>query len=151
MGTSTDGLIFFGWAFDEGHEFPWSEQDEDDPEEWWRNINGYKPPFQLYDERGEYPNGEMPTDAQLKTYYDLQRCWDQQHPLPFELVNYCYHDNPMWALAVPRSVLRAHRGFPLSFDPQRLSADATGLRQFCEKHGIELAGEPQWYLASYWG
>ena len=160
MGTSTDGLLFYGWCFDEGHEFPWSDIEEcceASEVVWWRKVNGYEPPFKLYDEHGEYLNGRAPTDQQCRDYCDHHDRWDEAYPLPFEAVNYCYCDSPMWAFAVHGTLVRAYRGDPKVIDPHQMLGDVVReagvkkVREFCATHGIELPGEPRWYLASYWG
>ena len=154
MGTSTDGLLFYGWCFDEGHEFPWEDYEEDT---WWEKSNGYKPPLELYDERGEYLNGRKPPQAEIMQCYEHKRVWNESHPLPFEVVNYCYCDSPMWAFSIDGTLIRASRGCPEPFDPHQMRADevleagVTKVREFCATHGIELPPGPRWYLASYWG
>ena len=59
MGVSTDGQICFGIMFDEGFEFPWNGgEDDQDLESWWmEEVCGYKPPFELFTEEGQWIEG----------------------------------------------------------------------------------------------
>lgn len=156
MGTNTDGLLFYGWCFEEGHEFPWSDI-EDSCEEselvWWRKVNGYAPPFKMYDEHGNDVLGREPTSDELHTYYDHRDAWDEAHPLPVGVVNYCACEAPMYALIVPSSLIEASRGDPKKLDLSTLTVteeEVAAVREFCAKYDIGLPGDPAWYLASYW-
>jgi hypothetical protein len=154
MGVSTDGQICFGIPFDDGYSFPWDNGDfSGDIEDWWRIINGYKSPFELYDEDGEYIDGVEPTRKQTNEYYDAQNKWDREHPMPVSLVNYCSGDCPMWMLAVPESFKNNSRGCPEKFDPKDLTVSQEAidkLLKFCKDYDIEYEGEPAWYLTSLW-
>jgi len=164
MPTTTDGLIFYGWIFPEDHTFPWCDpetEEEEDVEDWWRGVNGYESPFELFDENGFYIGDVEPPRSRIDAYFQRRREWDEAHPLPFKLVNYCSGDFPMWAIAVPDSVLVANRGSPLALDPgcwpdydrccNEEHEDVMAVRRACKQHGIRLPGAPKWYLASYWG
>ena len=50
MGCSASCAIVFGLLFEEGYQFPWIDDDDGsgDLEEWWREQNGYVPPFEPY-------------------------------------------------------------------------------------------------------
>lgn len=153
MGTSTNGQICYGIPFEEEFEFPWGEKDLKD---WWlTNVLDYKPPFQLYDEHGNHINGHEPSREQVDEYYRHRREFLAEHPLPVELVNFCSNDYPMWIIAVPSSILKACRGDPTEFYPNKLNiteAQDARLIAFCNQHNIETGGlQPQWLLSSYWG
>lgn len=150
MGVSTNGQICFGIAFEEGFEFPWGE--DGDEENWWREQQGYKPSMKLYDERGNH----LPsvTQGDSDRVYAEQRAFNTEHPLPVAIVNYCSGDCPMYILAVPSSVLTNLRGYAERFDPADLSVtdeEKAALLRFCADHGIEVPAEPAWLLTSYWG
>ena len=54
MGMSTDGEIHYGIKFDEDFVFPWNTDEfEYDIEEWWQEVGGFQPLFQLYDADGD--------------------------------------------------------------------------------------------------
>jgi len=152
MGTSTNGEICYGIICDEGAEFPWDERGE--IEEWWLlDVLKYKSPFELYDHKGQYINGVVPSKDKLSEYYDHRHSFLKANPLPVELVNYCSLDYPIYILAVPGSIKRASRGYPIVFDPAKLTVSfdqVQALLDFCEDHGIEV-GEAGWVLSSYWG
>ena len=174
MGTTTNGQICYGILFDEDFEFPWSERDGID--DWWREVNGYENPcWNPFTPEGDY-KAEIVTntrvygpvtsgygmvtsdDPRIQEYFQHQRNWDKEHPLPIELVNCCSCDCPIWILAAPASTEIARRGYPSELDLRALKvndvAKAPGWRanllEFCDKYKIEH-DEPRWWLSSYWG
>lgn len=161
MGVSTDGFICFGLKFDEDVEFPWSEQDS--LESWWKDVNGYQNPFELYGSDGNYlPHVKLvgdrfnlrPTDDVWDAFYGPMLAWEKANPLPIELVNYCSGDCPMWIIALPDTVTRARRGYPVEINDAYVSIEAAKtvpLLDFCAKYGISGGEGPQWWLGSYWG
>lgn len=59
MGTPTNGYISFGIVFSEYAEFPWNIDDR--IEDWWvEDVCGYEPSFEIFDEDGEFIEGERP-------------------------------------------------------------------------------------------
>lgn len=155
MGVSTDGQICYGVKFEEGYEFPWdNEAYNTDIENWWRVISGYKPSVEIYDSEGEYIGGQEPAESIINAYYRERREFDKMHFLPLTLVNYCGGDCPMYILAINRTCLSSNRGDPVWFKPEELTVtdeERAALLVFCETHGLEFEGEPEWYLSSYWG
>lgn len=154
MGTSTNGQICFGILFEEDFEFPWSDAEDGDIENWWiYQVHGFKHDIELYDEKGEYLDGKKPSAEDMEKYYGPKRAFEAAHPLPVELVNYCSGDCAMYILAVPNSTITARRGYPEEFQPERLTVteqEIKVLTDFCEQHGIEMPSEPKWYLSSLW-
>jgi hypothetical protein len=165
MGVSTNGVICYGIKFEEGQEFPWdAEPWEGAVQEWWRDVNGYKPPFELYDQHGNYhpsikvvpgryPSDTKPEDESLtERYYAPQRAWDEAHPVPVELENYCSDDCPMYILSVPAIGTSAERGYPEAIKPHEfVDPDPEPLLAFCRKYKIRGGTKPKWWLCSYWG
>ncbi len=152
MGTSTNGQICYGIAFEEGYEFPWNTT-HGDINDWWLSVCGYKPTEELYDSDGNYLDGQEPPREQIERYFDERRAFAEAHPMPVELVNYCSGECAMYVLAVPSSVIIARRGYPEEFDPAQLNVtllDVDALLQFCKAHNIETS-DPKWFLTSYWG
>lgn len=155
MGVSTDGIICYGVLFDNEEE-PFEGLDEcDGEEEWWRQRLGYKEPFQMFDDEGMWIGSEddWPPEK-VREYFDHQRAWDKEHPKPFELVNTCHADVPRWIVALPGSVTRANRGYPVKISEGHVSLvhlDAALDRYltFLKEMGVE--DEPRWWLGSYWG
>jgi len=161
MGTSTDGQICFGIQFEEDYRFPWNSDNADIDNWWLYKICGYTNPFELYDEEGEWLNGIKPSQGQIKEYYDPQREFEKEHPLPVELINYCSGDYPDYIVAIPRTCMTSSRGFPKAFNPKDFvitEEEATALVAFCQEHCQPYDEDydppdftPHWYLSSYWG
>jgi len=158
MGVSTDGQICYGILLDEEVELPWGDDKYDDGiYDWWvYTVKGYEPPFEMFDDDGEYIGGESNwTTQQIDHYFEHLWLFRKQNPLPVELVNVCSNDYPIYIIAAPETCVRATRGYPLPFEPSQLDnvslAQKEELIKFCDDYEIEYDGEPQWYLSSYWG
>jgi len=158
MSVSTDGQICFGIKFGEEFEFPWNaEKYDEDIGEWWMDVNGYKPPFEMFDENGKWIGGEIAwPEYKQEEYYNARYKFEKKHPLPIELVNYCSGEYPAYILAVPKSCLTASRGYPQSIDKLFAIEDEAPewedqLKAFCKKYGIRARSAPKWWLSSYWG
>jgi hypothetical protein len=158
MSTSTDAQICFGICMDEDDELPWNaEPFNGDMEEWWLGVHDYKPPFDLFDEKGNFLPGVTREDPRIREYFEHRRQWLDQHPIPVKEVNYCSGDAPMYILAIPSSCLTALRGYPEEFDPSALpalisDADRQAFDAFCQEYlsDTERNGT-KWWLSSYWG
>jgi len=159
MGVSTNGEISFGILFEEGFEFPWDEDEYDDGiYDWWKfEVLGYKRPFELYDEAGEYIDGIKPPKEKREEYYAHERQFEKDNPkCPITLVNYCSGGCPMYILAVSNLSVSCSRGYPTGFFPSELAElIASGehtimLLEFCKRYGIETDAKPGWWLSSYW-
>ena len=113
MGTSTNGQICYGVAFEDGYEFPWDADYDGDIDAWWiYEVHGFKHSVEIFDTAGCYLNGREPSPDEVSRYFKEIRDFSEAHPLPVKLVNYCSGDCPMYALAVPSSFIRAGRGCP---------------------------------------
>lgn len=140
---------FDGILCEEDQEFPWDAYE--DPLVWWREVNGYVPSKECYDERGDV----LPevTTEDFNAYLKEKRDWGKAHPMPFEMVNYCSDDYPMYILAIPSTVVTARRGYPKDVYFEELDTytvdQEIALSRFCKEHGIE--GSCKWYLSSYFG
>ena len=152
MITSTDGQICYGVAFEEGFEFPWGDGEIED---WWSyTVHGFNPSFELFDADGNYLNGREPSKDEIRRYFEERQVFDAAHSLPVSLVNYCSGDYPMYALAVPSTVLTATRGSPTMVYPESIMVaddERAELLKFFADHGIDAPTEPAWLLTSYWG
>ena len=152
MSVSTDAKIFYGIAFEYGYEFPWHD---DYIEEWWiYGANGFKHSLELYDTEGNYLNGRKPSREEISRYYGERKSFSKSYPIPVELINYCSSDYPMYALAVPGTVITAKRGYPEVIDTSSLVVDnekVDAMLKFCNDQGIELERNLSWILASYYG
>lgn len=150
MSVSTNGQIFFGVAFAEDFEFPWGEVDLED---WWCTENGYKSFMKIYNTDGNYVF-PRPSATDIEQYYQERKKFDESHPLPIELVNYCSSEYPMWALAVPGTLKTNYRGEAVSFAPWDLNVNPIkfeSFEAFCWKYKIDFPQSLSWLLTSYWG
>lgn len=132
MGISSDGEICYGIVFEDGYEFPWDVDHDGDPEEWWISKV-----LQL-----------------IYKDYDEMHAILKDNPLPFELVNYCSCEYPMYILAVPGTLKSAYKGSPKSFTLDELKVDeeaSNKLITFCEEHGLTGESAIGWVLSSYMG
>lgn len=124
-------------------------------EYWWKSVKGYKAPYEIYDEHGEYKDGVKPEESVFREYYDHRHDWEEKNPLPVKLVNYCSLECPMYILAVPNSLITANRGCPTSLSKKEfeLSNDEIQvLIDFCQDYNIECdISEMTWHLSSYCG
>jgi hypothetical protein len=151
MGTSSDGCICLGVMYDEDHEFLWDNYEQ--PVDWWREHEGYKPPFELYDSDGAWLNGIEPSTEQCREYYDHRDQWDKDNPIPFDMHNYHSDDCTMFIMAVPGTNKVALHGYPSELNSSNtFNVDIGNLERFfnfCT--ALNLPREPKWYLYSYWG
>ena len=154
---STDGQICFGVAFDEGHEFPWDDEKYSaDLEDWWiEKIQGYKRPFEMFTEAGEWIGGKEWPQEKKDEYYNHKEKFVKKAPkLPVTLVNYCSGDCPMYILAVPSSYKNNNRGYAEEFDPQKLTVtpeEVAALLAFINEYVDKKKHSPKWLLTSFWG
>jgi hypothetical protein len=165
MGVSTDGQLCYGIPFPERFRFPWNDDNDEysqDQDEWWRKINGYKPPFEIYNKDGEYLNGNKPPEDVIDKYYEHRREWEKANPFPVEIVNYCSGECPMYMVAVKESLKKNSRGYPEVIDTSKLEVTEDQhyilldfikkyLKDAIDENDEEIPLEPKWYLSSYWG
>ena len=163
MGVSTDGQICYGIKFEESYVFPWDIKPyRGDWTGWWLSICGYQPLFELYTAEGNFLNGCRPSEEKIGAYFAAERAFEEAHPFPIDIVNYCSGDFSMYILAVPRLSISNSRGYPVIFNPSDLTAtpaERQALIDFCVQYCSPRkdsfdefpAMEPHWYLSSYWG
>ena len=151
MGISSDGQLCFGIDFGEEYEFPWIDEDgESDIDDWWREVNGYKPLYtDLWDENGNY--GEGYTEEKWQEEYNRKREWDKQNPLPVEFCYYCSYDYPMHILSIPSTRIHCCRGEAVEVTNLKIDDSWRGiLKDFCDTYNIKFE-EPKWWLTSMYG
>ena len=155
MGTSTDAIICIGYDLDEDHELPWGEEESEheDVDDWWREYSGFKAKcFKPFVEGG-YAPGVDRGDPRIGEWFAEKRAWDEDHPLPVEVVWHCSYDYPMYVVAIPGSVVTASRGEALDVSDlyQPTPEDIAALKAFMRLIGVEPEGEPKRILCSMWG
>jgi hypothetical protein len=155
MGVSTDAILCYGISLEEGTILPWEEH-ELSLEDWWIEVvHSYKPPFEIYDEEGNYADGKEPDRETIDEYYQHRYEFTKRVSLPpVEVVHHYSYGYPMYILAVPNTVTAARRGYPVIIDtdfivnPKREAK----LIEFIKTYNIDIGGNsiPQWWLASFW-
>jgi len=155
MSTTTDGQISYGHLFEDGYEFPWDDEtDYDEPEDWWRDVKGFKSSLNPWTKEGDYADGWTREDPRLSAYYDERHKWINENPLPFEQVNVQSCDYPVYQLAVIGTTQTASRGYPTVFSPELLSVNPKDEEIFLKFMSDYLPSEQpelNWLLSSYWG
>lgn len=155
MGISTDGIIAFGWIFEDGFEFPWDfEPWDSDEESWWMDVNEYQPLYSPFTDDGNYAEGFSRGDSRISKEYDNQFKWKMDNPLPVEVLNYCSYEYPLYALVLPETIIRCSRGYPEKL-PMTLKTPTPlqieELNSFVQKYNIEVDSEPSYHLMSFFG
>ncbi len=152
MSVATDAQISVGLLLPEEQDVPWEcEAYNYDYQEWWRQINDYKPSRPIFDESGNWLNGMLADESIVNTYYAERDEWDKNNPCPFEPVNCCSESCPRWILAIPELTIIANRGYPKplnKFSQLVPIQDVTALLDFAKKY--DFNGEWGWWLSSYW-
>jgi hypothetical protein len=147
--TSATANLSYGFIFEEGFEFPWTDDEDCDIEEWWMDVNGYVNPVECpFDDKGEYKVGFTIADADAR--WRNHREWLKSNPVPVEIVEYGWAQNPCIILAVKE--LRSNSDCdPVAVNPDSRSISEEGhqrLVEFVRKFGIETTGEPGWWLSA---
>jgi len=157
MSVSTNGQICYGVLLEENSKLPWDNEEFDyDIESWWTyEVLGFKHSFELFDEQGRWIEPRKSKEIEDKYFQEERDFEDSHESLPYELVNYCSGDYPMYILAIKKTCMSAKRGYPEKFDLQDMELisqeEDSDLVEFCSKYKLEIADEPNWYLSSYWG
>ena len=149
MGRNASAEIRYGFRTEEGTEFPWGE----DLEDWWRETNGYKAPFELYDDNGEYIGGKEPAQSKIDAYYDHRFAWEKENQLPVELYFTGPCDYSITFLGVPNVGKSVDWG-----DFERLFIEDLAappgereLKQFLDKYEVPYLPEAGWYMMASYG
>ncbi len=142
---------------EEDWEPPWDACNEDITD-WWRKVNGYKPPFQLWDENGNYVEGK--TEADYTPYSEHERQWDKQHPCPIEVVHYGVESYTGYIFTIPGTTNSEYYDvLPLNIDemhPDKIGTlkAAHDFSAAMTKHSLwPKAGSPvvTWLASASWG
>lgn len=156
MSTSTNAVLFYGYAFDDEDQVPWPANldDGDEEEDWedrWARLNGLLEPTEPY---GDEPRGiETPARRKYSEYWAAKR--ELAKAAGVEIDTHCHSDCPMYLVAIPSTKRTARRGDPLALDALVVPEGADEqLHTFMAKMGIEKPPgqeRPRWWLVSYWG
>ena len=103
----------------------------------------------------EYMDGVKPHQDQIDNWYKARREFLDENPMPFDLVNYCSSEYPLYILAIPNIMLNANRGYPEIIDPEFFNKGydvaKNKLIDFCKTYFPDVELKLEWYLSSYWG
>lgn len=148
MGTTTNGLLFFGFEVGgseaSGDHLNYLRLHDDEHERTAEEIEelASDPTFDEYgDEELENPESAL---------YELAKT-DEWKGLT--LSNVCSHSCEQFCLTHDAVQFEARRGRPIDIDPSALVCPPEVLAQmkaFCERFRIPWQ-EPKWMLGSYWG
>lgn len=131
MGTSTNGILVFGFEVGDEDQAPSFLDGYEDFEEYLEDISG------------------LPKWGEPGHSWDEQRSFREQCPV--DLVTHCHHDCRMYILAVRGTEHVAHRGFPKEINLADLDVSTekiAALKEWAAKR--DLKGEPAWLLCSMW-
>lgn len=156
MGQSTNGQICFGVLFEEETSMPWDGGDFDgDWEKWQAEVRGFRHKLEdPYDEHGEYKPGFDHDDPRVDAWMKEESDWKNENPAPFEVVNVCSGEHPIYVIAVPSTCQTASRGTPVEIFPDKLKfseIELVNFRAFVGDFFPHANPEAKWYLSSYWG
>jgi hypothetical protein len=156
MGVSTDGILFFGYAWDnEGWPGVIDENEEESsepdasPEEAYLTRKGLWHPL-------PHKNGPSPEYTAWSENLAVLRQLEKN--LPFETFTHCHSECPMWAMAIRGTKITAWRGSTKEVDPLALAMTSTAqlmaqhdaaLREACQVLGMR-PGKLGWWLVSNW-
>lgn len=150
MGTSTDGILAYGYDLGEGYGFEW---DDETPRPAWIDSDEYEAAENVL----LVADGFTETEPDFNTDREGWLAWSSRRDeakkaLGVELVMHCSDECTMWILAAKH--YRNARGYPAEIPgldlpdnaDERLAwaVDVLGLYMFDGQR-------PKWLLASWWG
>lgn len=152
MGTSTDAILAFGWA--------WDTEDADlglDEDVEWPELvlkkRGIVNPWDLYPEtisREEGQNWLAQNRDAVDAWYAQQIAVRDEFGC--DVASHCSGDCPMPYVYVVESEITAWRGtvkqIPLPLAPR--ASWKSQLERFVGELGIEVDSDPYYFLVSYW-
>ena len=170
MGQSTDGILFFGYCWDEEG---WPSQDRlsdtlhddsDDDVDIDDVDDGDEPELGAEKEYLRRKSLWQPIEYPRPASKDALTAWNQNHDkcreleeqLPFEMVRHCCSEAPMYGLAIRGTVTTAWRGSPQEIDPSLFSQYSPSnahydevLKEVCEVLKLRPS-KLGWWLVSDW-
>jgi len=150
MGQSPRAIIAYGIAVneDDKENLPWcSDEFDEDPEDWWRKELGYTPEFEIYDSNGVYIGGNKPSEAIMSQYFDNQRKWMSDNPMPFSTKLFGYEGTSIIITSPKYPYYEVEWGSKeINLATLVIIPDESFIN-FLEKYLPEL-GFPRWLLAA---
>lgn len=133
MGTSTNGILLYGFSLEEEDSKPWNIMDSSGE------------PYEDYEEALDTVLGT--TDKEWKERSEAREA------LGVDLELHCSYDYSMYMVAIKETVVTAYRGSPVKVATRPPEEDwDKKLRVFCKLLKINIKGlKPAWWLCSLWG
>lgn len=150
MGTSTDGILVYGFDLGEDYGFDW---DDEEPRPEWVDSEDYE----AWNDILLAAHGFTETEPDWDKNRDAWRAWSDRKEqalkeIGVEFVQHCSDEATMWLLAAKHFENR--RGYPVEIPnldlpdnaDERLAwaIDVLGLKKF-------KGQQAKWLLASWWG
>lgn len=153
MGMSVDAAISFGLFVNVG-DYLWDEEKEEDRypdfdvDDFWYNIVcGYKPPFEVWNKKGERLEGIMQDD--IDAFYVKFNNFKIKHPNPIGVQYIWNSEHDELVLTYEEFTQTCADGGPEEVNLENLKKDTAKatevLKHFCEKMKIPFK-EPKWYM-----
>lgn len=150
MGQSPTATIIYGVSFEEGHEFPWTDLDDEIDEWWLLTCEDYTDKEYPFDDAGNWKDGWTEDDPRVNEYYKHKRDYLKFNPVPFEVCYVGGYDSTQFVLGVLNTSISA------DWDPLELNkheAEDTNIDLFndaMKKYSI-TNDEPRWLLVPFYG
>jgi hypothetical protein len=156
MGQSTDGILFYGYCWDEEGVELWADGqknedgDDEDAEERYARLVGVERPTDDYPEQKDKSASAEAVRAAFSAYWDKKR--DVCKTDEVEVDSHCSGDDPIPYVAVSASKVTASRGTPERIQSLDVGADWDAkLAAYCALMGITPPQDrPGWWLVSMW-
>lgn len=156
MGQSTDGILFYGYCWDDEKASPWASEDgsgQDDDQDWeerYAAAKGIVAPVEEYPEdKDKSPEAEA-IRRTFSNYWDAKR--EVVAASLCEVSSHCSGECPMPYVAVNSSKTTASRGYPQEITSLEVKPEwGPALAEFCATMGITPPQDaPRWWLVSDW-
>ena len=140
MGRSTNAVIAYGVQLEwEEDELPWGEETgfEGDPDDWLLALTGTEPEQAPFSDDEAWARGREARNEAVAA-------------LPFEVIEHCCEEEPMYIIAARGSSTVAYRGSPEDLSTMRSqSFEDKGLVDILLKAGhppLDDENTPRWWL-----
>lgn len=127
---------------------PWMRAKFDQDEEtWWRQINGYRPLFPVFNEQGQYIESNL-SPEQCSQHLAFKKQWLAANPMPFVVKRFGYDSD--YIITSPRYPCHEIEVGVTKFDPSTLEIeDDSFFAAFLSQYLPNYRGpEPNWLLAA---
>lgn len=142
MGTSTDGILAYG--YDLGEEIRFKDHGEDETPDWYDEDD----PLESFQKRLLTAVGFTETEWRAEGYFERKKAAEKLVVVEFD--SHCSGDYPMYLLGAV--IHTASRGHARDMDFTLPENADERLAWAVETLGLDVGDQkPRWLLASYWG